>query len=182
MKIISTNLAKPRTIEWQGKTIETGIYKYPTNAPIYLGDEDVKGDTVVNREHHGGILQACYLLSTSCYDHFKPLYPELEWDYGMFGENLTVEGLDDSKIHVGNIYNVGEATVEITKPRRPCYKFGVKFGNQMVIRQFIDFAQAGPYVKILKNGFVKSGDVFELVEEHPENPTIQEVYLFKYRK
>lgn len=180
MKILSVNIAKSRTIEWRGRLVKTGIYKYPTKTSIYLGDEDVKGDSVVDRKVHGGKLQACYLLSTKCYAHFKPLYPHLDWHYGMFGENLTVENLDDAKIHVGNIYEIGDALVEITKPRTPCYKLGVKFENQVILKQFIDFAQAGPYVKVLKNGHVRIGDQLELIEAHPENPTILEVFKSKY--
>jgi len=180
MKVISVNIAEPRTIEWQGRLVKTGIYKFPSKTSIYLGDENVKGDIVADRKVHGGKLQACYLLSTKCYEHFKPLFPNLNWHYGMFGENLTIDNLDDRKIHVGNVYQIGDAIVEITKPRRPCYKLGVKFETQNILKYFIDFAQAGPYVRILKNGYVNSGDQLKLINEFPENVTIHEVFKSRY--
>ena len=165
MKITSTNIAKPTTIIWNGKKIKTGIYKTPTNKPIYLGKEAVKGDEVSDRKVHGGIYKACYLFSENHYAYWKNLYPNLDWNYGMFGENLTVNNLDETKLFIGDIYKVGDALVQITQPREPCFKFGVKFGTQKVLKQFINHGFPGTYVRVLKEGFVKNDDSFKLVEE-----------------
>jgi MOSC domain-containing protein YiiM len=168
MKIISTNIAKPTTFTWRGKEITTGINKKPVDEPIYLGKEDVKGDIVSNRKHHGGVYKACYLFSSDYYEYWERLYPNLDWHYGMLGENLTIKGLDETKIFIGDIYKVGEALIQITQPREPCYIFGVKFGSQKVLKQFIEHNHSGTYVSVLKEGFVKTGDILELVE-HQEN-------------
>jgi len=165
LKITSTNIAKPTTIIWNGKKIKTGIYKTPTNKPIYLGKEAVKGDEVSDRKVHGGIYKACYLFSENHYAYWKNLYPNLDWNYGMFGENLTVNNLDETKLFIGDIYKVGDALVQITQPREPCFKFGVKFGTQKVLKQFINHGFPGTYVRVLKEGFVKNDDSFKLVEE-----------------
>jgi MOSC domain-containing protein YiiM len=168
MQIISTNIAKQVLIPWRGKQVKTGIYKTPTNKPIYLGKEDVKGDEVSDRHVHGGIYKACYLFSADYYEYWENLYPNLDWDYGMLGENLTIKGLNESEIFIGDIYKVGEALVQITQPREPCYKFGVKFGTQKVLKQFIEHNHPGTYVRVLEEGFVKTGDTFELIEQ-PKN-------------
>ncbi len=76
------------------------------------------------------------------------LYPNLEWTFGILGENLTVSGLDETQIHVGDIYKIGEALVLVTQPQEPCYKFGVKFGAQAVFKQFIEHGFPGTYVKV----------------------------------
>lgn len=100
MQITSTNIAKPTTIEWNGKKQTTGMYKNPIDAGIYLEKEDVKGDEVSDRKHHGGIFKACYLFSEDHYDYWKNLYPNIDFNYGIFGENLTVKGLDETKIRL----------------------------------------------------------------------------------
>ena len=114
MKIISTNIGARKEIDWKGTLITTGIFKFPVDTPIFLDFEDVKGDEISDRENHGGILQATYVYSVKHYDHFKPLYPNLEWQLGMFGENLTMDDLDETKIHVGDTFKVGNAIIEAT--------------------------------------------------------------------
>ena len=166
MKVISTNIAKPRTILWNGKEERTGIYKEPVSTPIYLEKENVRGDEVSNRVNHGGKYKACYLYAAEHYPYWKNLYPDLDWDWGMFGENLTVEGLDERELLIGSTYQLGTALVKISEPRQPCYKLGIKFGTHQVIRQFIEHGYSGTYLTILEEGEVTSGDVLALVSEH----------------
>lgn len=184
MQIISTNIAKPTTIIFAGEEIITGIYKSPTNQPIYLGKEVVQGDEVSDRENHGGEFKACYLFSENHYAYWKNLYQNLDWNWGMFGENLTVSNLDETKIYIGDIYKLGTALVQITQPREPCYKFGVKFGTQRVLKQFVKHGRPGTYVRILEAGFVKTGDHFELIEKAKNSLTTAQLYklLFSENK
>ena len=172
MKIISTNIAKPRTVLWRGRKIQTGIYKEPVNQPIYLGKEDVANDTVVDRKHHGGEYKACYLFGADYYNDWKDKYPAFDWNWGMFGENLTVDGLDENNLQIGNIYQLGEAMVQITEPRQPCYKLGIKFGTPKVIVQFLEYGHPGTYVRILKEGNVATGDAMKLEKVGPNSLTV----------
>lgn len=165
MRIISTNLAQPTTIERNGKLVLTGIYKNPINQPIYLGKYDVKGDTVSDRKVHGGEFKACYIFSEDHYSYWQKLYPNLNWNYGMFGENLTVSGLNEKQIQIGDTFKVGKALVQITQPREPCFKFGFKFGTQKVLKQFIEHGYPGTYLRVLKEGYVFKDDVFTLVDK-----------------
>ena len=182
MKITSTNIAKPSTFIYNGKEIITGIYKTPTNAPIYLGKESVKGDVVSDRNVHGGEFKACYLFSENYYGYWKNLYPDLNWDWGMFGENLTVSGLDETNLCIGDIYKIGDALVQVTQPREPCFKFAHKFGNQDVLKQFIEHGHPGTYVRVLEEGFVKTGDAFVLMEPAQNRLTIFEFYNLLFSK
>jgi len=182
LNIVSTNIAKPTTIIWNGKAITTGIYKKPVSGPIFLDKENVRGDEVSDRNVHGGNFKACYLFSADHYPYWKALYPNLNWDYGMFGENLTVSGLDESKILVGDIYKIGEALVQVTQSREPCYKFGVKFGNQGVLKQFIAHAHPGLYVRVLEEGFVRANDEMTLVEHAKNSLTIQDFFKLVFAK
>ncbi len=165
MEIISTNISEPTKINWRGQQMQTGIYKKPVNYPIYLGKNEVKGDTVSDRKVHGGEYKACYMFSTDRYSYWRDLYPNLPWDFGMLGENLSVSGLNEKQVLLGDIYKVGEALIQITQPREPCFKFGVKFGTQKVLKQFVAHGFPGTYVRVLKEGFVKKGNEFLLVEK-----------------
>ncbi|NJB70624.1 MOSC domain-containing protein YiiM [Saonia flava] len=176
MKIVSTNIGEPTTFTWNGKEEKTGIFKYPINVPLYLTKNDVKNDTIIDRVHHGGENKACYLFSTNFYPYWKRKYPHLDWNWGMFGENLTIEGLDESVISVGDIYKLGTALVQISQPREPCYKLGVRFGHQKILKEFIDHGHPGTYVKILEEGVVKTGDSMVLIEQNQNRLTIQQLY------
>lgn len=182
MKITSTNIAKPTTIIWNGKEVITGIYKMPTTQPIYLGKQDVKNDEVTDRKHHGGEFKACYLFSENHYKYWKNLYPHLDWGWGMFGENITVNGLDETQINIGDIYKVGEALIEITQPREPCFKFGIKFGSQLALKQFIEHGFSGTYIRILEEGFVKIGDTFQLVKKAKNSITTHQFFDLLFSK
>ena len=174
MEIISTNIGKPTTVDWRGRKIQTGIYKYPTKEPITVKREDVKDDTVIDRKHHGGEYKACYLFSADYYDDWKEKYPQLDWDWGMFGENLTVKGLNENELFIGDIYNIGNATIQITEPRQPCHKLGIRFKDQKVIKEFIAYGHPGTYVRILKEGSIKNGDSFTLIKTAKNRLSVQQ--------
>ncbi|MGJ8734664.1 MAG: MOSC domain-containing protein [Cellulophaga sp.] len=182
MKVVATNLGKPTKIQWNGKEEVTGIYKYPTTTPLQLMSTDVINDTVIDRKHHGGIDKACYLFSADVYDYWKNIYPNLDWNWGMFGENLSVEGLDETTLRIGDIYKIGTALVQVSQPREPCYKLGIRFGNQQILKQFIDHNRPGTYIRILKEGSVQTGDVFKLIEQSTNKLTIQDFYKLLYAK
>ncbi|SNZ02094.1 MOSC domain-containing protein [Flagellimonas pacifica] len=184
MEIISTNIARPTKIQWNGQELITGIYKQPVNQPITLEREIVANDVIADRKVHGGVYKACYLFSTDHYPYWKEKYPDLDWNWGMFGENLTVEGLDESKLRIGNIYRLGTALVQVTQPREPCFKLGVKFETQDILKQFIDHGFPGTYVSVLEEGEVTVGDVLKLVQESENTLTVQQFYrlLFSRKK
>ncbi|KGL62233.1 MOSC domain-containing protein [Polaribacter sp. Hel1_85] len=177
MKIVSTNIGERKEIDWKGELITTGIFKYAVDKPIFLDTEDVKGDTICNRENHGGILQAIYGYSLNHYDFFKPHYPKLDFEMGIFGENLTIDDLDETKIHSGDTFKVGETILEATVQRNPCLKLGVRFNDMKILKQFWNTTFCGVYFKVIQTGFVKSGDIFEQIKSCPENPTIADLYV-----
>ncbi|WP_136480535.1 MOSC domain-containing protein [Cognatitamlana onchidii] len=182
MEIVSTNIAKPTTIFWNGKEINTGIYKNPVNEPILLGSQGVQDDEIADRKVHGGEFKACYIFSADHYNYWKSLYPNLEWNWGMFGENLTVSSLNEKELHIGDIYKIGKTLVQVTQPREPCFKFGVKFNNQNVLNQFIDYGYSGTYVRILEEGYVKTGDKIELVEKAKNSISIFQLFSLLFSK
>lgn len=176
MKIVSTNIGLPQTITWKEKTVQTGIFKHPVQKPIFLSKMGVLDDAVMNKKAHGGIDKACYLYGTNHYAYWKEKYPDLDWNWGVFGENLSVAGLAENKLHIGDVLEIGESIVKIVQPRIPCYKLGVRFGNQDVIKQFLEAGRSGIYVKVLKEGFVQTGDQVYLLERQSNNLTVAQVF------
>lgn len=182
MRIIATNLAKPTTINWRGKEVITGIFKYPTDQPIFLEKKDVRDDAVIDRKHHGGIDKACYLFSADTYEYWKKLYPDLDWNWGMFGENITIEGFDETKINIGDILKIGSTIVQVSKPRQPCFKLGIRFNNQKVLKDFISYARSGTYVRILTEGAISKNDEVVIIEKSNLNLTVQDAFKLIYSK
>jgi MOSC domain-containing protein YiiM len=179
MKIISTNIGEPQIIDWRGKQVKTGIYKYSVSHPVFLGEEDVKNDHVIDRRYHGGVDKACYLYSANHYKYWQPFYPGLEMPWGMFGENLTVEGLHEAEVNIGDTFQIGNTVVQATQPRQPCYKLGIRFGTQKMVRQFVDSGFAGVYVRVLQKGEVTTGDPMILIDKK-NSLSIQKVFQLLY--
>ncbi|PIB36189.1 sulfurase [Reichenbachiella sp. 5M10] len=182
MKVVSTQIAQPTTIIWNGKEELTGIYKVPVDHPLELGMTDVAQDAVIDRKYHGGVDKACYLYSADHYAYWRELYPGQELPYGMFGENLTVEGLDETQMIVGEVYQLGTARVQVSEPRQPCYKLGIRFGDQRVLKQFVNSSYSGVYVRVLQPGQVQRGDELVRIEAVAQGFTIAEVYALSYAK
>lgn len=169
MNVHAVNIATPTQIFWNGKTEHTGIYKIPVQGAIRLEKSMVAGDTIANRKVHGGLHKACYLFSVEQYPYWKALYPQLEWNWGMFGENLTLAGMNESKMRIGDTYRIGEALVQVSQPREPCYKLGLRFGSQQILKEFIAHAYPGAYVRVLREGAIRVGDAVTL-EVRSANP------------
>ncbi|MDP6908190.1 MAG: MOSC domain-containing protein, partial [Flavobacteriales bacterium] len=137
---------------------------------------------VMDREHHGGLDKAVYAYGLNRYAHWKRKFPNADWKIGMFGENLTIDELDESKMLVGSIYKVGEAQVQVCQPRQPCFKLGIRFHTQAVLKQFVNSPYPGVYFRVLKPGKVGTGDIFQLLKEEKDSPSIAEVFQLLFHK
>ncbi len=182
MQVLSTNIGNLTNINWNGKELSTGIFKHPTSSPLVLETEKVANDSIADRKVHGGMYKACYLFSAKHYPYWKNQYPDLDWNWGMFGENLSVSGMDESQIRIGDIYKIGSALVQISQPREPCFKLGIRFGTQQILKEFIDYGFPGTYVKILEEGQVSSGDKLILIEPSANLLTVQQFFKLLYAK
>lgn len=159
--------------------VTTGIFKFPLDESVFLGDEDVENDHVIDRRYHGGPDKACYLYSADHYPYWKELYPKLEMPFGMFGENLTVEGLHEAEINIGDIFKIGDAVVQATQPRQPCFKLEFRFHDREIVKKFIDAGFPGVYVRVLENGFVIAGDEMKRIESK-NSVSVQKTYELIY--
>lgn len=182
MKIVATNIGEKRELEWHGTSISTGIFKYPTETGVFLESEDVRSDSVIDRKYHGGIDKACYSYSADFYKHWKTAYPNLEWDFGMFGENLTIEGLNEKEISIGDVFSVGDAVIQVSEPRQPCMKLNVRFDSNQMVKKFTQFGRSGIYFRVLQEGQVHVGDTLNLIKKGTPTLFVYDVFQMIYQK
>ncbi|WP_282124884.1 MOSC domain-containing protein [Marinifilum flexuosum] len=181
MKVVSTNKGTSVEINYHGKVVNTGMYKFPVDEGIYLGKEDVKDDSVIDRRYHGGVDKACYWYSAKHYEFWKNRFPDLEWDYGMFGENLSISELDEGEVKIGDVYEIGECLVQVTQPRQPCFKLNYRFSCDTMVKEFITAGFPGVYIRVLREGTINKGDELILKERNEQSLSIREVYRLLYQ-
>ena len=163
MRLISLNVGFPRSIEWKGRTVETGIFKEPVEGRIQLGRLNLDGDRQADLTVHGGVDKAVYVYPAEHYAFWHDVYPETELPWGMFGENFTTEGLLENDVHIGDRFRVGSALVEVSEPRMPCYKLGLRFVRNDVVKFFLESRRTGFYFRVLEEGEIGSADEFSFV-------------------
>lgn len=180
MKVVAVNIGNKRTVQWGNKTVVTGIFKFPVDS-ISLGAEDVDNDHVIDRKYHGGVNKACYLYSADHYNYWKEKYPETVTEFGAMGENITVEGLDERALNVGDTFELGEAIVQISEHREPCYKLNVRLNAHSGIKDFIELGHCGTYCRVLKPGKVRADDEMKLLEKG-KAASIYDIFELIYKK
>ena len=156
----------------RGKPIYSGFVKKPVTGEVKVGKLNLEGDRQADLTVHGGIDKAVYAYPSEHYPFWVEKYPDMEIPWGSFGENLTTEGLLESEVHLGDRLGVGSTELEVTQPRFPCYKLGLRFGTQAILKTFLDSERSGYYLKILREGKVKAGDSIETIEVNDNSPTI----------
>ena len=175
MKIISLQVGRPRLVVWNGQTVSTGIYKTPVEGRVMLRTLNLDGDRQADLTVHGGVHKAVYAYPSEHYDYWRGELPGAELPWGMFGENFTTEGLDESSVHIGDRYRIGAAEVTVTQPRLPCHKLGVKFGRSDILKRFLASGRSGFYFSVRREGEVGEGDEVELMGRDENNVTVADI-------
>lgn len=175
MKLLSANLSSPREIAHNGKTVTTGIFKIPAEGRVKLHRLNLEGDGQADLWGHGGAFRAVYVYSIENYEYWKRELGRNDFTHGQFGENFTVEGMVDDQICVGDIFRIGDALVEVSQPRIPCYKLAIKMGIDSFQNQFLKSGRVGFYFRVLEEGEVGAGDSIELVHREPNGMTVREI-------
>lgn len=168
MKLISIQVGLPREVTWRGRGITTGIFKEPAEGPVMLRTLNLDGDAQADLSVHGGMTKAVYAYPVEHYEFWRNEFPGMKLPYGMFGENLTTEGLLEKEVNIGDRFRVGGAEVMVTEPRVPCYKLGIKFGRPDILKRFLLSRRSGFYFAVLREGEVRAGDRLERLG-HDEN-------------
>lgn len=174
MKLVSVQVGRSRTVQWRGKPVSTGIYKEPVAGRIMVHRFNLDGDQQADLTVHGGLDKAVYVYPV---EHYATWAQELErsrFSFGQFGENFTVEGMREETVYLGDIFRIGDTQLEVTQPRVPCYKLGVKMGSMQFPKRFLASGRTGYYMRVLEEGEVGAGDSIEPIKTDPERMTIRQ--------
>jgi MOSC domain-containing protein YiiM len=163
MKIESIQVGMPRTVEYRGRQVTTGIYKEAIPGPVHADKTGLDGDGQADLTVHGGLDKAVYAYSLDALPWWRKERPKDEFGGGSFGENLSMDHLDEKEICVGDTFEVGEAVLQASQPRFPCSKLSVKFNDVSILKQFNQLARMGVYFRVLQTGLLGVGDSFKLV-------------------
>ena len=161
VKIISLNVALPRLVLRNSEPVSTGIFKEPVAGRVMMRTLNLDGDRQADLSVHGGPSKAVYVYPAEHYEFWKGEFPEMDLQWGMFGENFTTTGLLETETNIGDNFRIGAAEVMVTEPRMPCYKLALKFGRADIIKRFLQSERTGFYLAVLKEGEVGAGDEFE---------------------
>ncbi len=180
MRLLAVNVSQPKTVRSGDKIITTGILKQPVEGRVRLRALNLDGDGQADLKHHGGIDRAAYAYSIENYDYWKRELGRDDFRYGQFGENFTVEGMLDDAVHIGDVFKVGGATVQVSEPRVPCAKLALKMGVPTFPKRFLASERVGFYLRVLEEGAVGTGDAIEWVETDPERMSVREFIHLSY--
>ncbi|MCZ6465668.1 MAG: MOSC domain-containing protein [Alphaproteobacteria bacterium] len=180
MKLLSVNVSLPKEIDHRGKTVTTGIFKEPVDGRVMLRGLNLDGDGQADLIGHGGKFRAVYVYSYDNYAYWKRELGRTDFAFGQFGENFTVEGMLDDAIHVGDVFRVGGALVEVTQPRVPCFKLAIRMGLEGFQNLLLSSNRIGFYLRVLEEGEVGAGDVIEPVKTDPRRMTVGKVNNLLY--
>jgi MOSC domain-containing protein YiiM len=180
MKLVSLNCGLPREVRWRGQSVTTSIYKEPVHVRVALRTLNLDDDRQSDLTVHGGKHKAVYCYPIEYYGYWQTELPGHSLAYGCFGENFTVEGLvreglAEESIHVGDRFLVGSAEVVVTQPRLPCYKLGIKFGLDDMVKRFLKSRRTGFYLAVMREGDVGAGDDLSLLSHEPDSVSISEI-------
>ncbi len=175
MKLISVNVAKPRQVTHLGRTYMTAIFKKPVAGRVMLRTENLDGDGQGNTELHGGPHMAVYVYAIENYAHWQRELGRSDLGHGMFGENFTVEGMDENDIHIGDMFRIGDAVVEVTEPRTPCHKLAMRMGSEDFPKMFLASGRVGFYLRVVEEGKVGAGDAIELISADGRAMSVREI-------
>ena len=175
MEVLSVNISDKKKVQWQSRTIETGIFKKEVSS-IFIDTNGVNEDKVVDLKHHGGEDMAVYGYCKKHYAYFKKLHPKVVFNHGIFGENITISNLLETEVFIGDTFQVGEAIIQVAQPRFPCFKLGIVFNSQKIVKQYLHTTYTGFYFRVLQKGCVKKGDKLSLIKQATNSMTVAEIY------
>jgi MOSC domain-containing protein YiiM len=175
MKVISLNIGKAKTVKWKNATTKTAFWKTPVNEALQVSALTIVGDEQADPRFHGGENKALYAYDISHYEHWKKVLLRDDWQHGMFGENLSTEGLLDNEVKIGNIYQIGTAKLQVTQPRFPCMKLNMRFNDPFMVKLFTQQKRNGIYFKVVEEGTIQAGDTIKLIETSVYNISIADV-------
>ncbi|WP_433475621.1 MOSC domain-containing protein [Spirillospora sp. CA-142024] len=178
--LLSVNVGMPQDVSWQGKTVHTGVWKHPVPGPAMVRRLNIDGDGQGDLQGHGGEQRAVLVYQIQSYRHWQQYFGRDDFNYGQFGENLTVDGLPDDEVCIGDRYRIGEAEFEVTQPRVTCYRVGLRLGEPELPALLVGHRRPGFYMRVLREGRVRAGDQIVKTRTGPGALTVTDTDALLY--
>jgi len=175
MRVISLNTGRPREVEVNGQLVRTSIWKYPRDGRLRVTTINVDGDEQSDLTVHGGALKAVYCYPSEHYAHWREELPGADLPWGVFGENITTEGLLETSVSIGDRLQIGSAEFMVTQPRQPCFKLGIRFGRDDMVKRFLASGRSGFYVSVTREGELAGGDRIVFTERAGDSMTVSAI-------
>jgi MOSC domain-containing protein YiiM len=174
VRIETVAVGGPRGLSWNGREVSTSIFKSPVSGPVAVRRHNVDGDRQSDLSVHGGEYKAVYAYAAEHYDWWKTVLGR-DLEPANFGENLTIRGLSEGPVNVGDVFRMGSADLEATAPRLPCFKLGLRFGNVRMVRAFADSRRYGVYFRVVTEGELEAGAPVERIHADSEGIPVSEI-------
>jgi MOSC domain-containing protein YiiM len=175
MRLLSLNVGQPRQVPWLDTSVTTSIFKEPVHGRLALRTLNLDGDRQSDLAVHGGRDKAVYCYPAAHYAWWKKALPGQPLPPGVFGENFTLESPLEGDVHIGDRFAIGTAEVIVTQPRMPCYKLGIRFGSDDMVRRFLESRRSGYYVAVMREGEVGAGDEFVPIAQDPAAVSVADI-------
>ena len=183
MTIVSVNVGTPKPVRVGDQTVLTSIWKSPVTGRVAVRPHNLAGDTQADLTVHGGPYKAVYCYPEEHYAYWSEQLPDTELVPGNFGENLTTRGVLENEVCIGDRLRFGTAVLQVTQPRMPCFKLGIRFGRPDILKRFWNAGRSGIYFSIVEEGNLAAGDAIEPLERAPGGITVADVVaLYKREK
>lgn len=179
MKLLSIHVGKPREVEFEGRTVSTAIFKEIVEGPVKVETLNLEGDGQADLRVHGGARKAVYAYPSEHYTYWKDARKDHNFYPGVFGENLSISGLTESDVCVGDVYQIGSAIFSVTEPRMPCYKLGIRMDDPGFVKEFNDTKRNGFYFQVLQEGTIEAGMEIVKMRDDGHHLSIQNVIDLK---
>jgi ferredoxin-NADP reductase/MOSC domain-containing protein YiiM len=173
--LVSVNVGLPVDIEWEGKVVHTAVWKRPVAGRVMARQLNLDGDGQGDLAGHGGEHRAVMVYQLDSYRYWETHLQRHDFEYGQFGENLTVDGLSDDEVCIGDRYRIGAALFEVTQPRVTCYRVGIRMKNPQMPALLVSHKRPGFYCRVIEEGEIGAGDEIVKVAEGPEHVTVREI-------
>lgn len=178
--LMSVNVGMPRDVEWNGRTVYTGAWKQPVSGPRMVRRLNVDGDGQGDLGGHGGENRAVLVYQLDSYRHWAKLFGRDDLAPGLLGENLTVDGLPDDEVCIGDRYRIGQAVFEVTQPRVTCYRAGMRIGEPRMAALLVSHGRPGFYCRVITEGDVEAGQEIVKISSGPEQVSVAEIDALLY--
>jgi ferredoxin-NADP reductase/MOSC domain-containing protein YiiM len=179
-RLISVNVGMPKDVEWQGRTVHTGIWKTPVDGPVTVRRLNIDGDGQGDLAGHGGEQRAVMVYQTEAYEYWKSYFGRDDLRPGYFGENFTVDRLSDQEVCIGDRYRIGEAEFEVTQPRVTCFRVGLRLGEPEMPSLLVSHHRPGFYFRVLTEGCVQAGDEIVRLKRGRQELSVADVDALLY--